>query len=57
VAGKKYATLSAQHETIASQQEKLRRLKAELRRVTEDRNIPKEAALFFAGEPKKSTDL
>lgn len=54
---KKYANPSVQHETITSQQEEVRRLKAELRRVTEERNILKEAAVFFAGESKKSTDL
>lgn len=31
------------------------RLKAELKRVTEERDILKEAAVYFAGESKKST--
>jgi transposase len=53
---KKYSDIdNHQHRTITSQQEELRRLKAELRRVTEERNILKEAAAFFASESKKST--
>jgi len=53
---KKYGDPSSQHQTIASQKDEVRRLKAELRRVTEERNILKEAAVFFAGESKKDTD-
>lgn len=52
---KKYGNTSHSHQTITSQQEELRRLKAELRRVTEERNILKEAAAFFASESKKGT--
>jgi len=52
---KKYGDSSAQHQTINEQQDEMRRLKAELRRVTEERNILKEAAVFFAGESKKNT--
>lgn len=37
------------------QQAEIRKLKAELRRVTEERDILKEAAVYFAGESKKST--
>ena len=36
-------------------QSEIQRLKAELQRVTEERDIPKEAAVYFAGESKKST--
>lgn len=54
---KKYGQPSSQHQVIANQQEELRRLKAELRRVTEERNILKEAAAFFASESKKNTHL
>jgi len=32
------------------------KLKAELRRVTEERDILKEAAVFFASESKKNTN-
>ena len=41
----KYGDLGSQHQTINSQQEELCRLKAELRRVTEERDILKEAAV------------
>ena len=44
-----------QHITIDNQQDEIRKLKAELRRVTEERNILKEAAVYFASESKKST--
>jgi len=52
---KKYGDQGSQYQTITGQQEELRHLKAELRRVTEERNILKEAAVFFASESKKNT--
>ena len=52
---KKYGNQGSQHQTINSQQEELRRLKAELRRVTEERDILKEAAAYFASESRKDT--
>jgi transposase len=52
---KKYGSSSSQHHTINDQQEELRKLKAELRRVTEERDILKEAAAFFAAESRKDT--
>ncbi|MFT5604426.1 MAG: transposase [Paracoccaceae bacterium] len=52
---KKYGESGSQHQTINEQQDEMRRLKAELRRVTEERDILKEAAVFFAGESKKNT--
>lgn len=52
---KKYGDQGEQHKTISSQQDELKRLKAELRRVTEERDILKEAAAYFAGESRKST--
>lgn len=48
-------TSNPSHPSNHNQQEEIRRLKAELRRVTEERNILKEAAAFFAGESKKDT--
>ena len=51
----KYGDQGSQHQTITSQQEELRKLKAELRRVTEERDILKEAAAFFASESRKDT--
>jgi len=52
---KKYGDEGSQHQTISEQQAELRRLKAELRRVTEERDILKEAAVYFAGESGKNT--
>lgn len=40
---------------ISGQQDELRKLKTELRRVTEERNILKEAAAYFASESRKNT--
>lgn len=38
-----------------SSNEESRRLKTELKRVTTERDILKESAVFFAGESKKNT--
>ena len=38
-----------------AQSAEIKKLKAELRRVTEERDILKETAVYFAGESKKST--
>ena len=50
---KKYGDTGSQHQTIIGQQDELRQLKAQLRRVTEERDILKEAAVYFASESKK----
>lgn len=52
---KKYGGNSEQHQALSDQQAEIRKLKAELRRVTEERDILKEAAAYFAGESRKST--
>lgn len=52
---RKYGGKDTPHQTLSAQQAELRRLKAELRRVTEERDILKEAAAYFAGESRKST--
>ena len=39
----------------SAEQEEIRQLKAEVKRMTEERNILKEAAVYFASESKKST--
>lgn len=41
--------------TKSAEQDEIRKLKAELKRVTEERNILKEAAAFFASESRKDT--
>ena len=51
----KYGESSAGYEKLKTDQEELRRLKAELKRVTQERDILKEAAVFFAGESKNNT--
>ena len=51
----KYGKPESQHKEIDAQQDELRKLRAQLRRVTEERDILKEAAVYFAGESKKST--
>lgn len=45
---KKFGSDAVRHETES--QDEIRRLKAELRRVTEERDILKKAAKYFAGE-------
>ena len=45
---KAYGMPAAERQAQASQAEELRRLKAELRRVTEERDILKKAAAYFA---------
>jgi transposase len=52
---KRYGDQGSQHQTISDQQEELRKIKAELRRVTEERDILKEAAAYFASESRKGT--
>jgi len=52
---KKYGDTGSQHQTITGQQGELRQLKAQLRRVTEERDILREAAVYFASESKKNT--
>lgn len=51
---KQYGKPDQQIEESALQAE-IRRLKTELRQVTEERNILKEAAAYFASESRKGT--
>jgi transposase len=44
----KYKTPPAEREATQGQQAEMRRLKAELKRVTEERDILKKAAAYFA---------
>jgi transposase len=39
----------------SAEQAEIRQLKAKVKRLTEERNILKEAAVYFASESKKST--
>ena len=45
---KKYGPDSAEHQVKADEQVEIRRLKKELKRVTEERDILKKAAAYFA---------
>lgn len=51
----RYGVNAVAHDAKQSSTDELRRLKAELKRVTEERDILKEAAVFFASESKKNT--
>ena len=51
----KFGDNSAVYQARKSADDELRGLKAELKRVTQERDILKEAAVFFAGESKKNT--
>jgi transposase len=46
---------SGRYQKDQATQEEMRRLKAELKRVTQERDILKEATAFFANESKKNT--
>lgn len=50
-----YSKPAKQRQSDDAQSDEIRRLKAELKRVTMERDILKEAAVYFAGESKKST--
>jgi len=52
---KQFGASSNEQQKLSELEAEIKRLKAENRRVTEERNILKEAAVFFAGESKKNT--
>ncbi len=52
---KRYEKPAEQRQQEDDQNAEIRKLKAELKRVTMERDILKEAAVYFAGESKKST--
>ncbi len=49
---KRYSLPEADRHAAQSQQDELRRLRAELKRVTEERDILKKAAAYFAKESR-----
>lgn len=53
----KYGKPNDTREAEDAQHAEIRKLKTELRRVTEERDILKEAAVYVAGQSKKSTRL
>ncbi len=50
-----YRKPEAKRKQDSAQADEITRLKAELKRVTQERDLLKEAAVYFAGESKKST--
>jgi transposase len=52
---KRYGSNAERYQANKEQEAEIRRLQAELKRVTEERDILKEAAAYFAVESKKST--
>ncbi len=49
---KRYGPDSSQYQTISNESDKIRRLKKELQRVTEERDILKKAVIIFSGSLK-----
>jgi transposase len=49
---KKYGPDSVEHREQTENEREIRHLKKELRRVTEERDILKKAAVYFANQPK-----
>jgi len=47
----KYGPNAAEHEEKTATEQEVRRLKKELKRVTEERDILKKAAVYFANQP------
>lgn len=52
---KAYGPDSEEHRQSQEQSERIKQLEKELKRVTMERDILKEATVFFAGESKKNT--
>lgn len=52
---KKYGSDSKQYQQSSEQEARIRELEKELKRVTQERDILKEATVFFASESKKNT--
>ncbi len=48
----KYGPESAQHQAKSGDEAEIRRLKKELKRVTEERDLLKKAAGYFANQPE-----
>lgn len=52
---KAYGAASEEHNQSQEQSDRIKQLEKELKRVTMERDILKEATVFFAGESKKNT--
>jgi len=51
----KFGKPCGEYQKEKATQDELKKLKADLKRVTQERDILKEATAFFAGESKKNT--
>jgi transposase len=49
---KKYGPDADDYKALATEQAEIKRLKKELKRVTEERDILKKAAVYFANQPE-----
>jgi transposase len=49
---KKYGPNCARHQAKSSDEAEIKRLKEELKRVTEERDLLKKAAVYFANRPE-----
>ena len=49
---KKYGPDSEEHAALTAEQNEIKQLKKELKRVTEERDILKKAAVYFANQPE-----
>ena len=49
---KKFGPNSAEHAALTAEQNEIKQLKKELKRVTEERDILKKAAVYFANQPE-----
>ncbi len=52
---KKYGPQASHRQEVSGQETRSRQLEKELKRVTQERDILKEATVFFAEESKKNT--
>ena len=52
---KRYGSNSEHYQELSEQDKRIRVLEKELKRTQQERDLLKEAAVYFAGESKKST--
>lgn len=52
---KRYGSNSEHYQELSEQEKRIKELEKELKRTQQERDLLKEAAVYFAGESKKST--
>lgn len=52
---KRYGSNSEHYQELSEQEKRIKQLEKELKRTRQERDLLKEAAVYFAGESKKST--